>query len=336
MEPAGDRDSSDVNTELLTPDKIGRRIFTDGMYQGHQQGALSYILAVTSLLLYLSWIHVLTALLVASFWYRWALVLLVLIWSTVLLPPEPLLWSRFLSNRMFRWWREYFTFSYVVDQWLDLDQHYIYAEMPHGAFPLSPFLGASLGPMVFPSHKIYSVAASNLFNIPLWRHVMAWIGARPATHEEFRKLMKMGSVAVIPGGIAEMFHLSRHQDVVKLKDRKGFVRMAVEHGVPILPVYHFGQTQVLGWGPKSWEKAARRYRVSLGFMQGRLGLPLPHKVPLMMAIGGPVQVQQMDRSHPDFEATVNESHARVLRATQELYDKYKGIYGWEHHPLVIT
>jgi hypothetical protein len=37
-------------------------------------------------------------------------------------------------------------------------------------------------------------------------------------------------------GAAEMFLNHRHQEQIKIKDRRGFVRMAVEHGVDIVPV----------------------------------------------------------------------------------------------------
>lgn len=124
-----------------------------------------------------------------------------------------------------------------------------------------------------------------MFKIPLWRHVFTWVGARPASVSEFKRLLAMGSVGLIPGvsqgqlcvrgggsvsecrrllapppclppsthtpqtptpvspgdarqGIAEMF-LSEapRADVVKLLGRKGFVRVAVEAGVPLVPIY---------------------------------------------------------------------------------------------------
>jgi 1-acyl-sn-glycerol-3-phosphate acyltransferase len=44
-----------------------------------------------------------------------------------------------------------------------------------------------------------------------------------------------------------MYLLQRGAEVIKLADRKGFVRIAVETGAPILPVYHFGQSRMLNW-----------------------------------------------------------------------------------------
>jgi 2-acylglycerol O-acyltransferase 2 len=49
------------------------------------------------------------------------------------------------------------------------------------------------------------VAASSVFSIPFWRHFIAWLGGVPATPGNFKKVLKKGSVAVIVGGIAEMY-----------------------------------------------------------------------------------------------------------------------------------
>jgi 1-acyl-sn-glycerol-3-phosphate acyltransferase len=46
-------------------------------------------------------------------------------------------------------------------------------------------------------------------------------------------------------------YLLRHDcECIKLLDRKGFVRLAVQHGTPLLPVYHFGLSRMLNYGPK--------------------------------------------------------------------------------------
>lgn len=47
-----------------------------------------------------------------------------------------------------------------------------------------------------------------------------------------------------------MYMLEREKEIIMLRKRKGFVRAAIESGVPILPVYYFGQSKVLSFGPK--------------------------------------------------------------------------------------
>jgi diacylglycerol O-acyltransferase 2, plant len=47
-----------------------------------------------------------------------------------------------------------------------------------------------------------------------------------------------------------MFMLAHDREVIMLRKRRGFVRAAVEAGVPILPVYYFGQSKLLSFGPQ--------------------------------------------------------------------------------------
>lgn len=53
------------------------------------------------------------------------------------LPAKPLLWGGFCRSWIFKTWREYFHYSYLLEAELDPTQHYIFAEFPHGVVPLS-------------------------------------------------------------------------------------------------------------------------------------------------------------------------------------------------------
>jgi 1-acyl-sn-glycerol-3-phosphate acyltransferase len=64
------------------------------------------------------------------------------------------------------------------------------AGFPHGVFPVSELLCISLMLKVWPGLRVYSIAASSVFSVPVWRHIMAWTGARPATRRWFRKLLQ--------------------------------------------------------------------------------------------------------------------------------------------------
>lgn len=92
-----------------------------------------------------------------------------------------------------------------VLQPLDPNRRIIFAEFPHGTYPMGPLLAGTLIPKMFEGHKIYSIAASVLFRIPGLKHMMTWLGSQPADRKHFQKLIEKASVAVVVGGIAEMF-----------------------------------------------------------------------------------------------------------------------------------
>ena len=104
-----------------------------------------------------------------------------------------------MHGYIIRAWRRYFRYSLAFETPLDGAEHYVMAEYPHGVFPLSQMLAATL-PAAWPAGmRIYSIAADIVFAVPLWRQIMTWVGARPATAENFKALLGLGSVALVPG-----------------------------------------------------------------------------------------------------------------------------------------
>lgn len=319
---------------------LGKRVFVDPACDlNSRQGFLGEAFALLTVSLYCGTVHLLLLLAAASFLSRAALLTLLGLWATVLLPVR-CLWPAFVSmrNPIFTAWRRYFRYSVIIDADIELrNKKYVIAEWPHGVFPLSQLIAVSLADMCWPGHPVYFLAADSVFRVPLWRHLISWAGGASATAASFRRLLTKGSVGLVPDGIAGMFLSEDDCEVIKIKERKGFVRIAVEAGADILPCFHFGNSRLFKFGPRSWERVARRHRVALGLMFGRWGLPLalPNRVPLMMAIGAPIEVRQLSRDDPGFEAAVDAAHGALIRAMVDLYDRHKHEYGWGDRPLVV-
>src|SRR3954468_10800049 len=66
-------------------------------------------------------------------------------------------------------------------------------------------------------------------------------GTLAASHENAAKAFdRRAPVLVYPGGDYETFRPSWHSDQIEFGGRKGFIRLALEHGVPIVPVVSIG------------------------------------------------------------------------------------------------
>jgi hypothetical protein len=63
---------------------------------------------------------------------------------------------------------------------------FVSAGFPHGVFPVSELLCVSLMLRIWPKLRVYSICASSVFQVPVWRHILCWTGARPATKHDFR------------------------------------------------------------------------------------------------------------------------------------------------------
>ena len=87
-----------------------------------------------------------------------------------------------------------------------------------------------------------ALADSSHFKIPVWRDIISQnFGVVEASRKNCATLMKQGeSLAVYPGGAREICKKRGEQYVLKWKDRKGFVRMAMEYGYDLIPVAAVG------------------------------------------------------------------------------------------------
>jgi 1-acyl-sn-glycerol-3-phosphate acyltransferase len=74
------------------------------------------------------------------------------------------------------------------------------------------------------------------FRIPGWRALLAHWGVVEGTPEACRALMRRReTILVFPGGAREVFKRKGEKYRLLWGDRLGFVRLAVEHGYPIVP-----------------------------------------------------------------------------------------------------
>lgn len=240
-------------------------------------------------------------------------------------------------------WRGYFNFRKVLLTELDLDQKYMWVEYPHAIFPMGSLLTGSyfdsgMQKFVASGKSIRGLATSTAFRVPLLRHMWSWGGLVPATKENFaRTFDTCGSCAVLPGGIAEMFlEGDGRTERIYLKSRFGFVKVAIEAGAHLVPIYYFGQTSLFrhigchSGGLLQW--LSRRLRVSLVFFHGRFGLPIPYKHPMVAVVGKPLKVERT--ANPSREL-VQRYHAQLMDAVKELFDSHKHCVGWQDKELII-
>lgn len=79
------------------------------------------------------------------------------------------------------------------------------------------------------------------FSIPGWRDALVALGAVRGTRENCARLFEEGEqVLVFPGGGREVNRRKGESYQLIWKERIGFARMAIEHGVPIVPFASVG------------------------------------------------------------------------------------------------
>ncbi len=140
-----------------------------------------------------------------------------------------------------------------------------------------------------------SLAHQLIFRIPLLNDLACSLGIVPASPENARRAFEEGrKVLVYPGGDWEAMRPSRDRDRVDFGGRTGFIRLAMEAGVPIVPVVSAGAHD--GWHVLTrGERIARKLKfdrllrikvfpIALGLPTGLIvgpiavHLPLPGKI----------------------------------------------------------
>jgi len=175
---------------------------------------------------------------------------------------------------------------------------------------------------------LHIVGADVVFSVPALRELMLLANFRSANAKVLDKLLADGKVAgVFPGGIHEQLASDPSCERLFFARNLGFVRAAIKQGVPLVPMYNFGENQLFDI-PK-WSRRISDFLYSkfgagapLGF--GRWGLPLlPNQQAVETRFGMPVDVGPAE-AQPSQERV-----ERVFRAycaeLHRLFEEHKSV-----------
>ncbi|MFW2386983.1 MAG: 1-acyl-sn-glycerol-3-phosphate acyltransferase [Polyangiales bacterium] len=88
---------------------------------------------------------------------------------------------------------------------------------------------------------LMGLAFDGIYGVPGWRELMRKIGQMPANMDNAKAALGEGaSVLLYPGGSYEVFRPWKDRNRIAFKGRKGFIRLALEAGVPVVPVVGHG------------------------------------------------------------------------------------------------
>ncbi|XP_027192389.1 diacylglycerol O-acyltransferase 2D-like isoform X1 [Cicer arietinum] len=207
---------------------------------------------------------------------------------------------------------------------------------PHSVFPFGSFaLHNNTGFMRIP--KIRFLVSSAAFYIPFLRQIWTWLGFSSVTKQNVISLLASGySCIIVPGGTRETLFMEHGCENVYLKERRGFVRLAMEMGHPLVPVFCFGQTNIYKWWKapgKLIQSIARSMKIFPLIFWGRFGTPVPFKNPLYVVVGRPIQLEKTPQPTSDQVAKV---HSEFIEALQDLFERHKVQAGYENLELKIV
>jgi hypothetical protein len=182
-----------------------------------------------------------------------------------------------LALRLIHPMLDYFDFEaiYLDESIRSSGKNYIFAAQPHGVLSFVGMCAAAANSKDI--LRVPTAAASVVLRTPILKNLMGIFNLIDASAGSLRRhLGKRGSVLIYIGGIAELFKSCRTEERLYLKQRKGFIKLALTEGVDIVPAYLFGNSSVLSvlkHGPLS--ALSRNLQTSLTFFWGKWYLPIP-------------------------------------------------------------
>jgi 1-acyl-sn-glycerol-3-phosphate acyltransferase len=144
-------------------------------------------------------------------------------------------------------------------------------------------------------------------------------------------------IGVVPGGISEVFTGDYNANSESVIVRKGFLRMAARQGIPVIPVFCFGASQLFRQLPiPGLEYVSNLLRVGICVFYGVFGLPIPYRQRLMYVTGRPIQLPLSSPSvlsKADEEEHVEWMYQQFCDELHRLFTRHKESYGWAHKSL---
>jgi hypothetical protein len=252
---------------------------------------------------------------------------------------------------------------------LSPSRQYVFGVHPHGihCLPLAMFTteGSDFD-IQFPNmvgYNLTGLAATIMFKLPLVREFFLTMGyvdaSRPIANQV---LAENRSVFVCTGGEEESMMTTMAEDIVVLKKRKGFVRLALAHGAALVPVFGVGNNDVykvssdyprmsrvdccfpLGrllrktakpfssfqsfvqtydFMGKQRKWLQKNFGIALPIFHGRFFTPLPFQKPIRVLIGEPIPTPAPKvRGERPDPALVDEYHAKYMAALAALHAKH--------------
>ena len=116
--------------------------------------------------------------------------------------------------------------------------------------------------------------------------------------------------------------------------RKGFVKLAIEEGAELVPVYAFGETDLYYHSRflrslRKW--IVKKFHVAIPLLRGQYGL-MPYRTPVTMVFGAPIKLPHT--ANPSSQQ-IEAAHKTYCEALLKLFDDHKEKLGYKDAILEI-
>lgn len=223
----------------------------------------------------------------------------------------------------------------------EFDEHdqYFVGVHPHGTLIFQRIFWLTSDLRQFFARDYRMLCASILFRVPLMRELTLFFGGVDAGRPTVEKVIHAGhNVVLYPGGLDEA-NTVESATQVQIRTRTGFIRLAVQHGLPVLPMFCFGELEAVRAVPMLPRPLAkllqRKFRVSSTLFVGRWGTFVPCRTPYNLVIGRAIATKRCEGGHA-LDEEVTRVHAAYKVELKRIYEENKTRFGYADRELVFT
>uniref|UniRef100_A0A8C6TX11 Acyltransferase n=1 Tax=Neogobius melanostomus TaxID=47308 RepID=A0A8C6TX11_9GOBI len=278
--------------------------------------------------------------LIAAVYTAW----LIFDWNTPKRGGRRSSWVR--SWTVWTYFRDHFPIRLIKTHNLPPSRNYIFGYHPHGVLCFGAFCNfgteATGFSKKFPGIKPSLATLAGNFRLPVLRDYLMSGGICPVNKNSIDYLLSRSgtgnAVVIVVGGAAESLDCAPGMNSVTLKNRKGFIKLALQKGSDLVPVYSFGENdvykQVIFEEGTWWRSLQKKLQKVIGFAPcvfhgcglifGDSWGIVPYSKPITTIVGEPITVPKIEDPSEDI---VDLYHSMYVKSLLCLFDKHKTRFG---------
>ncbi|XP_065225549.1 diacylglycerol O-acyltransferase 2-like [Planococcus citri] len=255
--------------------------------------------------------------------------------------------------RKIRFWRcrrDYFPCKLVKTAEIPPTTTYLFASFPHAflVFGHSTNIMSDVNQFdeAFPELNLYQTSLNGNFYVPFMREFFLILGGCAVSPKCILHILNgpAGNVCgIIVGGRAEQKINTPCTNRVFLKNRKGFVKLALKTGSSLVPIYSFGETFAYQEPTSNlYRRLREKLRASfdpefflfrgpctLGYLFGIL----PYQQQITTVVGKPIPVPKVEEPTKEL---IDKYHEIFVQDFVQLFEKYRGKYDPEGEKATLS
>ncbi|KAI0159681.1 DAGAT-domain-containing protein [Xylariaceae sp. FL1272] len=253
------------------------------------------------------------------------------------------------------WFRKSYIWQFFADYYpaklhkthdLPPTRKYVFGYHPHGIIShgaWAAFATEALGfAEKFPGITNSLLTLESNFRIPFYREYVLGMGVRSVSKESIVNILNKGgpngegmgrAVTIVVGGARESLQAHPRTLNLILRERKGFIKLAVRCGADLVPVLAFGENDLYDQLQAHEHPMMHKiqmfilkvWKFTLPFLHGRgifnydVGF-MPYRRPLNIVVGAPIKVRQSNSVNQE---EIDRLHGLYIAELEKLWDRYK-------------